>query len=294
MIQEYMQELRDIIDAGLEGAILAKGSVVDAMKYSLNGGGKRLRPVLMLATLEAFGVDIALGVKTALAVEMVHTYSLIHDDLPAMDDDDLRRGKPTNHKIYGEAVAILAGDALLTHAFRVIARDDVLPDEMKVQIIKYLTFASGHLSMVGGQAMDIAASDNEITLNQLKDIHNMKTSRLIEFAVASGAIIAGQDEDVVLRLETFASHLGLAFQIKDDILDIEGDQELIGKPVGSDIANKKATYVTLTSLETAKKMLDTEIEKALYQLQVISLLPGVNFDSTKLKEIVLYVKNREK
>ncbi len=259
----------------------------ESMLYSLSVGGKRLRPILLFAVLETLGLDPKKGYQTASAVEMIHTYSLIHDDLPAMDNDDLRRGKPTNHIVFGEATAILAGDSLLTHAFQVMSEDETLTAHQRLKLISMLSEAAGPLGMVAGQMLDMEAEHTSITLKQLKEIHANKTGRLIEFSVVAGAILADASDEVVELLRQFSQHIGLAFQIKDDILDIEGDCELIGKKVGSDLENGKSTYVSLTSLELAKTMLDDEIRQA---QEVLDRLPN---NTALLAAITNYIKERQ-
>lgn len=258
-----------------------------SMLYSLSVGGKRLRPLLVFAVLEAFGHHPKKGYKVAAAIEMIHTYSLIHDDLPAMDDDELRRGKPTNHIVYGEATAILAGDSLLTHAFKVIAEDHELTMPQRVQLVLELSKAAGPMGMVAGQILDMEAEDHPVTLDQLKQIHVHKTGRLIEFAIVAGALISEASETTIQTLRQFAYHIGLAFQIKDDILDVEGNTELIGKKVGSDAVNGKSTYVSLTSLKQAKEMLADEILAA---QKLLENLPG---STELLKAITQYIQERQ-
>lgn len=290
-LHEYMEQLRGKIDAYLI-ALLERPTeahkLSESMIYSVKSG-KRLRPILLLMTLEAFGVSREKGLGTASALEMIHTYSLIHDDLPAMDDDDLRRGKPTNHKVYGEAMAILAGDALLTDAFRVIAKDEQLTVAMRLELIQFLSVAAGaHSGMITGQVLDIEAETNPVSLEELKQIHNLKTGRLIEFSCLVAGMIAEKDNVIMSKLSQFAGGLGLAFQIQDDILDVEGDTAKIGKLVGSDEANGKSTYVSLLGLEGAKRMLADETNAA---LEVLDKLPA---DTNMLKELTLYVASRDK
>ncbi|MHC0035983.1 polyprenyl synthetase family protein [Pseudoneobacillus sp. C159] len=236
--------------------------IKEAMLYSLEAGGKRIRPLLTFATVDAFGKDALIGLPVAMAVEMIHTYSLIHDDLPSMDNDDLRRGKPTNHKVFGEAMAILAGDALLTYSFQLITAANEVTADKKIEIIRELARAAGADGMVGGQVADIEAEGKKLDLSELEYIHIHKTGKLLEFSVLAGAILSDANEKTKAVLVKFAQHLGLAFQIQDDILDLEGDQELIGKPVGSDQSNHKSTYPALLSMEGAKKALGYHINEA--------------------------------
>ncbi|NQD69049.1 polyprenyl synthetase family protein, partial [Bacillus haikouensis] len=197
-------------------------TIRDAMIYSLQAGGKRIRPILLLAVIEGYGKEIRSGMKTAAALEMIHTYSLIHDDLPSMDDDDLRRGKPTNHKVFGEAMAILAGDGLLTHSFQLIAEDDLISSNQKIKLLSLLAKCAGPEGMVGGQVADIEGENKRLTVDELESIHVRKTGKLLIFSALAGAIISGASEEEQNKLENFAHHIGLAFQIQDDILDIEG------------------------------------------------------------------------
>ncbi|MEH7237011.1 polyprenyl synthetase family protein [Bacillus sp. JJ1562] len=242
----------------------APQNIKDAMQYSLEAGGKRIRPLLLLGTLRSFGKDENIGLPTACAIEMIHTYSLVHDDLPSMDDDDLRRGKPTNHKVFGEAIAILAGDALLTYSFQVISesmRDHISP-EKKLLLITELAKASGPEGMVGGQVADMEGEGAVLNLEELEYIHRHKTGKLLAYSVIAGAILADATSEQLDKLTQFAHHLGLAFQIRDDILDIEGTEVVLGKPVGSDTGNHKNTYPALLTLEGAKEKLTFHTDEA--------------------------------
>ena len=236
----------------------------EAMAYSLEAGGKRLRPLLLFATLQAFGKEKNLGVGAACALEMIHTYSLVHDDLPCMDDDDLRRGKPTNHKVFGEAMAVLAGDGLLTYAFQVIMayEQKEISAEKKVRLVLELAKAAGPEGMVGGQVADMDAEGKQLTIDELEYIHKHKTGKLLEFAVLAGSILSNATEEQEEKLLEFAKYIGLAFQIRDDILDVEGTEEEIGKPIGSDVSNEKSTYTTLFTVDRAKDILEETIAKA--------------------------------
>lgn len=236
----------------------------EAMAYSLEAGGKRLRPLLLFATLQAFGKERNLGVGAACALEMIHTYSLVHDDLPCMDDDDLRRGKPTNHKVFGEAMAVLAGDGLLTYAFQVIMayEQKEISAEKKVRLVLELAKAAGPEGMVGGQVADMEAEGKQLTIDELEYIHKHKTGKLLEFAVLAGSILSNATEEQEEKLLEFAKYIGLAFQIRDDILDVEGTEEEIGKPIGSDVSNEKSTYTTLFTVDRAKDILEETIAKA--------------------------------
>lgn len=289
-LHEYMEKLREEIDAAIKYPtdLNEPSYLIEAMNYSLQNGGKKIRPILLLMVLEAFGVDRNKGIEVAIALEMIHTYSLIHDDLPAMDDDDLRRGKPTNHKVYGEAVAILAGDGLLTDAFSRIANDETLDNKAKVKLISELSFSAGSKGMIKGQMLDVEAEKQFVDIDSLKSIHHSKTGQLIKFACVAAGYIADVDEESMIKLAKFGLALGLAFQIQDDILDVEGDSKKIGKTVGSDIANKKSTYVSLLGLDGAKKMLKREIDEALEMLSKLSA------DTKMLKEMTLYIASRDR
>lgn len=243
----------------------------DAMVYSLEAGGKRIRPALVYAVLETYGVPLERGSEVAATLEMVHTYSLIHDDLPAMDDDDLRRGRPTNHRQFDEATAILAGDALLTDAFRILAQMS-LPAEKIVEIIRVFGLAAGSSGMVGGQLDDMLAEKrSDVTLQELQSIHERKTGALLVYALEAGGILAGVSEEDRTQLKQFGRHLGIAFQIQDDILDVVGDEQTIGKRVGSDEDNEKTTYPKLLGLDGAKRALDAEVEAATFAIESLSI-----------------------
>ena len=225
-----------------------------SMKYSLTAGGKRLRPILLMAAADVAGGRGEDFIQVACAIEMIHTYSLIHDDLPAMDNDDYRRGKLTNHKVYGEAMAILAGDALLTQAFEVMLRQPGVPADVLLKVVREMAIAAGPNGMVGGQAIDLESEGKHVPMETLKKLHMGKTGALFRAAIRSGAILAGADEKQLADLTAYADAFGLGFQITDDILDVVGNEAVIGKPVGSDERNDKSTYVTLTSLETAREL----------------------------------------
>lgn len=258
-----------------------------SMAYSLMAGGKRLRPVLLMAAADAVGADGTKFLPVACALEMIHTYSLIHDDLPAMDNDDLRRGKPTNHVVYGEGIAILAGDALLTLAFTVILRQKAVPAEALLRVVDEISRAAGAEGMVGGQVLDLEAENRQISMEELRRVHTGKTGALFRAALRSGAILAGASEEQLSALTTYADHFGLAFQITDDILDVIGNAEEIGKPVGSDEKNHKSTYVTLTSLEMAQELARRTVAEAEAALSVFGQ------EAAFLRELVAYLVNRK-
>lgn len=260
-----------------------RGSLYESMKYSLTAGGKRIRPMLLLAVIESLGGDAANGYDAAVALEYVHTYSLIHDDLPAMDDDELRRGKPTNHIVYGEAVAILAGDAMLTQAFEIVGRMS-LAAEQKNQLLVALAKASGANGMVAGQVRDIEGEGKTLSLEDLKHIHRKKTGELIQFAAYAGGIIEKVSQEVQDKLTEYAEHFGLAFQIRDDILDVIGNVEELGKNVGMDAEHDKNTYPELMTLEGAKEALEDELDKA---IQVLESIEHDHTDENKEVDMVL-------
>ncbi|MBQ7986857.1 MAG: polyprenyl synthetase family protein [Clostridia bacterium] len=242
--------------------------IYQAEEYSLMAGGKRLRPVIMMMTAKMCGKSPELVLPFAAAIEMIHTYSLIHDDLPAMDNDDLRRGKPTNHKVYGEAMAILAGDALLTKAFETAASfdDETVSKERVLRAISTLAIASGDNGMIGGQVVDIESRNEDEEL--LKYLHSLKTGALIRASGVIGAILAGATEEQIKAVDSFCENLGIAFQIQDDILDVTGSEEELGKPIGSDAENDKSTYVTLFGVEKAEKLAEEYTNKAIESLSI--------------------------
>lgn len=234
----------------------------ESMLYSINAGGKRIRPLLLLATASSFGETLSTPIyQVAGALEMVHTYSLIHDDLPAMDNDDLRRGKPTNHKVFGEAIAILAGDGLLTGAFQLISLTQLEPLK-KLLLIQQLTSNSGAQGMVAGQTADILGEKQELTIEELAFVHERKTGRLIRYALLAGGILANQPEEVLMCLQKLAGHLGLAFQIRDDLLDVVSTTEKLGKTAGKDAQEGKNTYPRLLGIEKTYAALANEIQQA--------------------------------
>lgn len=292
-LSSFVNDRKSLLEQSLTDYVLQleiPAQLQESMIYSLQAGGKRLRPMLLFATVEGFGESFQESLPVACAIEMIHTYSLIHDDLPAMDNDDLRRGKPTNHKVFGEATAILAGDALLTFAFQVIATmsETSVDSAQKLRLIVELAKAAGPQGMVGGQAADMEGENKQLTLSELEYIHHHKTGDLLSYAIIAGAILAKASEKDVENLRFFAKHLGLAFQIKDDILDIEGSEESLGKPVGSDISNEKSTYPKLLGLDGAKNKLDNHISQAKEYLYNVSI------NSEKLELLVDYIMNRDR
>ncbi|HED24325.1 MAG TPA: polyprenyl synthetase family protein [Firmicutes bacterium] len=253
----YIEIKKKRINRALQNVVPDGGPpvIIRAMRYSLEAGGKRLRPVLTLAAAETFGAAEHEVIDVACAVEMVHTYSLIHDDLPAMDDSPMRRGEPTCHCVFGEAIAVLAGDALLTHAFEVLARygQKEFCAGKAIKIIAELAKAAGVGGMIGGQVLDLEAEGRDLTAGQIENISILKTGAMLTAAVRCGAIAAGAGENELSILTRYASSLGTAFQIVDDLLDIEGTAEELGKPVGSDSAHDKATYPAVFGLQEASR-----------------------------------------
>lgn len=239
----------------------------DSMRYSLLAGGKRLRPIFVLEFCRVCGGDIQKAMPFAAAVEMIHTYSLIHDDLPCMDNDDFRRGNPTNHKVYGEAVAVLAGDALLTAAFSYIAKAD-LPAQCRVQAVEILSQCAGELGMVGGQILDIESENRQCTVQEVLDIQSRKTGALIRAACQLGVIAASGSDSQLEMAGKFADHLGLAFQIRDDMLDVIGNAEELGKAVGTD--SNKNTFVQLYGVEQCGRLVEDHTQEAISALDVFS------------------------
>lgn len=261
-------------------------SVVDAMKYSLLNGGKRLRPVFALEFAEACSGTKEACIPLACAIEFIHTYSLIHDDLPCMDNDDLRRGKPSCHKQFDEATALLAGDALLTHAFEAVACCD-LSDDKKIKAVNLLAQNSGVTGMIGGQVIDLIFEKGNPSIRELLTVYKLKTGALISAACLMGCISAGAADEQMSAASKFAYSLGIAFQIQDDILDIIGDEKKLGKPIGSDADNDKTTYVSLVGLEKAKQDVKKLTENAVEQLNC--------FENTEfIKKLALSLVSREK
>lgn len=291
-IRKYLAEKAETVNEGLK-SLLAKEdeypqTLHKAMHYSLFAGGKRIRPVLVLAASEAVGGDASNALAVACAFECVHTYSLIHDDLPAIDNDDLRRGRPTCHKAFGEAAAILAGDALLTVAFDLVARTPVKDATLTAKVMRELARAAGSTGMIGGQMVDIESEGREITFPVLEYIHIHKTGELILAALRSGAILGGADEQALLKITRYGKSVGLAFQIADDILDVEGASEVTGKPVGGDEKKGKATYPALMGLEESKKRAKELVDIA------VSALDGFDSKADPLREIAGFIVARDK
>jgi geranylgeranyl diphosphate synthase type II len=271
-LKAYLQDRRKIVEEALQrylpGEDNIPADIYKAVRYSVFAGGKRIRPILCLAAVEAVGGDMAPAMPVACALELIHTYSLIHDDLPVMDNDDFRRGKLTCHKVFGEDIAILAGDALLTEAFVLLYRAEKvrLPAERRLAVIQEIAQAAGISGMVGGQTLDVVSGKSVSDENTLYEIHRRKTGALIVAAVKSGAIVSNAREDKIQALAKYGINVGLAFQIADDILNIEGDRELMGKETGSDAVHDKLTYPSLLGLNLAKEKLAKYIDAAIMSL----------------------------
>ncbi len=275
------EKINHYLETLISGEGLLQKKITEAMNYSLLAGGKRIRPVLMMAACEAFGVSEDKILPFAAALEMIHTYSLIHDDLPSMDNDDLRRGRPTNHVVYGEATAILAGDALLNLAFET-ALTAPYDAERKLKATAVMGRASGYFGMIGGQVVDLEGEERKLSLSELKEMHSMKTGALIKAAAQMGCALSGKDESL---LSAYAENLGLAFQLKDDILDETSTIEELGKNIGSDRKNDKSTFITLCGMEKTEEMLIDATEKAISELEEIE-------NSGFLKEFAMYLLKR--
>jgi geranylgeranyl diphosphate synthase type II len=296
-LKKYLAAKREVVDAELNRILddlPRRDRLVDAIRHSLMSGGKRLRPILCMAAAEAVskgGGRLPGVLSAACSLEMIHTYSLIHDDLPAMDDDDLRRGKPTCHAAFDEATAILAGDALLTMAFETLSWNASRPDcdhAVGLRIVEIVSGASGLRGMVGGQMADMLAEGRSISLEELQSMHKRKTGALIEASVRAGAVLAGAGKDVVEDLGTYAENIGLAFQVADDILNVEGDPALLGKAVGTDEKRRKNTYPSLMGLSESKVFAQKLVDRA---LKALSRFDG---KSEPLRVIARYVIKRNR
>lgn len=267
MLKEHLKEKKELIEKTIDsylGEFSYPHVIAEGMRYAVLNGGKRIRPVLILMTLDILGKDETLGLPSGAALEMIHSYSLVHDDLPALDNDDYRRGKLTTHKKFGEAEGILIGDSLLTHAFNVLTEknEGVISDKKIVEIVKLTSSYAGINGMIGGQTVDVESEGKKIDMETLKYIHKNKTGKLLRLPIEIGCVIGDASKEIREKLEEYADLIGLAFQIKDDILDVEGDFEKLGKPVGSDAELEKSTYPSLIGMEESKKLLDETLEKA--------------------------------
>ena len=292
-IRQYLEDKRDVVDRFLEAHLpdprTPPATLHEAIRYSLLAGGKRVRPILTIATAEAIGPCPASLLPVACAFEFIHTYSLIHDDLPSMDNDDFRRGRPTNHKVYGEAMAILAGDGLHAMAFEWCSRADLVTDldpRCQVQIIAELALGAGNAGMVGGQVLDIQAENQKIELAELQMIHAQKTGKLIRAAVRVGALLSGAGMTQFEHLTGYAEDIGLAFQITDDVLNVTGTREELGKDANTDDERGKQTYPSIYGLEGAQKLAQDCAGRA------IGLLDGFDGKADPLRGIARYIVDR--
>ena len=293
MLRENTEQIEALLRSYLPPEEGYQKKVLEAMNYSLMAGGKRLRPMLMQETYKMFGGNSQVIRPFMAAIEMIHTYSLVHDDLPAMDDDEYRRGRKTTHVVYGEAFGILAGDGLLNYAFETALTALEQPDADAARVGKalyVLARKAGVYGMIGGQTADIQAEGQAtpLTRQQLLFIHEKKTAALIQAAMMVGAILAGASEEAVSKIEKCAYNIGIAFQIQDDILDVIGDSDELGKPVGSDEKNHKQTYVTLNGLEQSRK------EVALLSEEAVTILAEVEGENEFLTKLILTLINRRK
>src|SRR6478672_12276585 len=293
-IKGYLEQKRVAVDRFLDEVAPSVGTppvtLHESMRYSLLAGGKRIRPILTIAAAEALGPPPPGLMAVACSLELIHTYSLIHDDLPAMDNDDFRRGKPTNHKVYGEALAILAGDALLTMAFDLISRPDLMKGcdpGRQVRILQELAFGSGNMGMVGGQVLDIQAEHKDIDLAALQTIHAHKTGMLIRAAVRMGAIASSADAEQLQHLTGFAEDIGLAFQIADDVLNVTGTREQLGKNAMTDAQRGKKTYPTFYGVDGARALADQCVQRA------IGRLSSFGVKAEPLRELATYITARQ-
>lgn len=290
-LSEYMEELSYAIEQDLDLLVAAEDEtpykeLFTAARYSLLGGGKRLRPILAIATAEALGTPIQASVRPACAIELVHTYSLIHDDLPCMDNDDFRRGKPSLHKAFSEAEAVLAGDFLLTYAFEIIAAAPFQDASQKVELVRLLGIGSGGHGMIGGQIMDIKGSNSSMTLDVLQQMHRCKTGALITTSILFGATIGNASKEDTAILKQFGDNIGLAFQIVDDILDVTTCMKKDGV-ASSDIRNQKSTYVSLLGIDRAEQMATELYAEALESLH------SLPFCTLRLQQLADLVINRK-
>jgi len=292
MLRQYCKEKCIIIDEALAKFIpdinVYPPIIFEAMRYSLFAGGKRLRPIMLMASADAVGGVGIHYLNVACGLEMIHTYSLIHDDLPGMDDDDYRRGKLTSHKVFGEGMAILAGDALLTAAFTTMLSQPTVDPAVLVTVLGEISTAAGARGMIGGQVIDLSSEGKVIDLKTVKLMHQGKTGALFQAALRAGAQLAGATQWQIVALTEYAQQFGLAFQITDDILDVTGSQEKIGKPIGSDIKNHKATYVSLYSLEEAQSMANQAVDSAL------GALSQFGTEANVLREMVRWLLTRDR
>jgi len=291
-LETYLSQKKKTVDARLDQLLPKRNrypqKIHEAMRYSLFIGGKRIRPVLTIASCEAVGGRGGAALDIACAFELIHTYSLIHDDLPCMDNDDFRRGKPTSHKVFGQAVAVLAGDALLTHAFGICAEAKNIPEKTKNKLIALIARASGSEGLIGGQVVDLDSEEKDVPPKTLEYIHTHKTACLIRAAIEAGALIGGAAAREFRALSAYGTLVGLTFQIADDILDIVSTREKLGKGIGKDIAQGKATYPSIDGMEKSRLILRRKTEEALHALSVFGK------KAEPLREIARFIAQRDR
>ena len=286
-IEYYCKRVGDKLDAALPPAGVQPGQLHEAMRYAVLDGGKRVRPLLVYASGECLGIADSLLDSPAAAIEFIHAFSLVHDDLPAMDNDDLRRGKPTVHRQFDEATAILAADALQPLAFSVLASIDNVPSAARAQLVRLVADACGSTGMTGGQSIDLASEGASLSVDEIEHMYALKTGALIHASVMAACLLAeGLAQDRYDALDRFARDIGVAFQIKDDILDIEGDTEVIGKPAGSDVGLDKATYPSLFGVEASRRRCDELLQSGVAHLQ------GLGDDAEPLRWLAAYIVER--
>ena len=294
-LKKYLQEKEDIVNKALDTLLPKEDEFPQrlhkAMRYSVFAGGKRIRPILAIAAAEVFGKTAANVINIACAIELIHTYSLIHDDLPAIDNDDLRRGLPTNHKVFGEAIALLAGDALLTKAFQIMSQPSAVSGQQSALILKSIheiAKAAGSTGMVGGQVVDIESEGKEVAFPVLEYIHIHKTGELILASVKAGAILAGAENKELETITRYGEAIGLAFQIADDIIDVEGNKEDVGKNIGGDAKKGKVTYPSILGVDESRKRARELVDMA------ITALKDFDRKAEPLREIARYIVERKK
>lgn len=291
-LSRYLKERKNTVDSALDRylppATDQPGVVHEAMRYSTLDGGKRIRPILTLAGCDAVGGRMEMAMPAACALECIHAFSLIHDDLPCMDDDDFRRGRPTSHRVFGEPMALLAGDALFAFAFQLISETPKnVPSDVVLDVWRKIAEATGTRGMVGGQVMDMLAQGRKTDLSEIEQIHRRKTGALLEVAIVIGGMLGGGSKEQVEALSCYGRNIGLAFQIADDILDLKGDAEKLGKPIGSDLKMEKATYPSVIGIEKSVELADKAMNDAIATLSI--------FDekADPLREIARFVVERE-
>ena len=294
-LKKYLQEKEDIVNKALDTLLPKEDEFPQrlhkAMRYSIFAGGKRIRSILVIAAAEVFGKTAANVINIACAIELIHTYSLIHDDLPAIDNDDLRRGLPTNHKVFGEAIALLAGDALLTKAFQIMSQPSAVSGQQSALILKSIheiAKAAGSTGMVGGQVVDIESEGKEVAFPVLEYIHIHKTGELILASVRAGAILAGAENKELETITRYGEAIGLAFQIADDIIDVEGNKEDVGKNIGGDAKKGKVTYPSILGVDESRKRARELVDMA------ITALKDFDRKAEPLREIARYLVERKK